>query len=115
MYQLKVKPESIGFVPTMGALHKGHFSLIQMAFNSNTYVVVSIFVNPTQFDNAEDLKKYPRTLEKDMDMLKHVGMDILFLPEVEEVYPKNHISPTFDFNGLDELMEGESTMIMMIM
>jgi pantoate--beta-alanine ligase len=104
---LKAKGKTIGFVPTMGALHKGHLSLINKAAKKNDIVVVSIFVNPTQFDNPEDLKKYPKTLEKDIALLNSVSCTILFSPSVEEIYAENILSENFDFDGLEHQMEGE--------
>ena len=104
---LKKKSFTTGFVPTMGALHEGHMALMKRSIEQNDVTIASIFVNPTQFNNAEDLKKYPRTIERDIEMLHEVGVDILFLPEVDEIYPKEVETPVFDFNGLDELMEGE--------
>lgn len=96
---------SIGFVPTMGALHQGHISLINQAKAQSDIVVCSIFVNPTQFNNAHDLAVYPRTLEADSQMLDTAGCDILFAPSAEEMYPK---LPTmkFDFGALETVMEG---------
>lgn len=97
----------IGFVPTMGALHQGHISLVNQSKKENDYTVVSIFVNPTQFNNQQDLKKYPRTEKKDADLLKEAGVDILFIPSVEEMYPTETTSQIFDFNGLENQMEGK--------
>jgi pantoate--beta-alanine ligase len=105
--QQKQNGKTIGFIPTMGALHQGHISLMKQSISQNDNTVCSIFVNPTQFNQAEDLEKYPRTLEKDIEMLTEAGVDILFLPEVNEVYPDDWKTPVFDFQGLDELMEGE--------
>lgn len=104
----KVKQDSsLGFVPTMGALHKGHLSLIEKAKTENKVIVVSIFVNPTQFDNKEDLTNYPRTLEKDFELLKSINCDIVFAPSVNEIYNGNTISSYFDFDGLEFQMEGK--------
>ena len=100
------KGKSIGFVPTMGALHKGHISLINRAKRDNDVVVASIFVNPTQFNNLNDLSKYPRTPEPDKVLLENNGCDILFTPSIEEVYPEKDTT-VFDLGGLDTLMEGK--------
>lgn len=100
--------KEIGFVPTMGALHEGHISLIKMAVRENDLVVCSIFVNPTQFNDPKDLEKYPRTLEKDAQMLEDAKTDILFYPTNEEIYPIGlDTRLSISFNGLDERMEGE--------
>jgi len=104
----KIKTEaSIGFVPTMGALHAGHLSLIKKAKAENTIIVVSIFVNPTQFDKKEDLSNYPRTIEKDFALLKSVNCDIVFIPSVKEIYNNNIKTLSFSFDGLEFEMEGK--------
>lgn len=107
--QLEITPEkrSLGLVPTMGALHKGHESLVRTAVEQNDLTVVSIFVNPTQFDKKEDLEKYPKTLQADIDLLEHVSDKIMvFAPTAEEIYGKNVEAKTYDFDGLDQVMEG---------
>lgn len=98
--------KSIGFVPTMGALHEGHLSLMRRAKTENDLLVVSIFVNPIQFNNKNDLQKYPRTLETDSRMLKEVDCDILFTPDEKEMYPEP-IEKTYDFGPLADVMEGK--------
>ena len=95
----------IGLVPTMGALHPGHRSLIERARRENDVVVVSVFVNPIQFNNQEDLAKYPRTAEADCQLLQHAGADIAFLPWVEEMYP-TPVTDVYHFGALEEVMEG---------
>lgn len=98
---------TIGFVPTMGALHKGHLSLLEQSVKENNLTVISVFVNPTQFNNQEDLKKYPRTLENDVEKIKSVSPDIIvFAPSVDEMYGGNTISSHFSFDGLENQMEG---------
>lgn len=97
-----------GFVPTMGALHDGHLSLVRSAKAENDRVIVSIFVNPTQFNNPADLEKYPRMPEKDFEMLEIVGADVIFFPSEKEIYPNGIESKsTFDFGNLEKVMEGK--------
>ena len=101
--------KTIGLVPTMGALHEGHAALVRRAVSENDVCVVSVFVNPTQFNNAEDLLKYPRTLDKDVQLLTDLGVHFVFAPTAEEMYSAEEmkVSFSFDFNGLDEVMEGK--------
>jgi len=101
------KGTSVGFVPTMGALHKGHLSLIEQAKKENDIVVVSIFVNPTQFDKKEDLVNYPKTIDSDLSLLKSVYCDLVFTPTAEEIYSNNIQSQLFNFDGLEHQMEGK--------
>ena len=99
---------SIGFVPTMGALHQGHLDLIRASLDRNCYTVCSIFVNPTQFNDPKDLEKYPRTLSSDSEMLLKAGCDLLFAPDVAEINPKvPDTTPSFDMIGMDRVMEGK--------
>lgn len=98
--------QSIGFVPTMGALHQGHLSLIHASKNENPVTVCSIFVNPTQFNNAADLQKYPRTPDTDTALLEKAGCDVLFFPEAGSMYESESILK-FDFGYLDKVMEGQ--------
>ena len=98
---------SIGFVPTMGALHQGHASLVKRCRAENATVVVSVFVNPTQFNDKKDLQAYPRTEQQDAEMLESVGCDIVFLPSIEEMYPTED-QRIFDFGDLDKVMEGSN-------
>lgn len=101
------KKERVGFVPTMGALHAGHLSLIEESRKTNHITVASIFVNPTQFDNSEDLQKYPRTFETDLKLLDQKGCDVVFAPTVNEIYNNDVSSEQFDFDGLEKEMEGK--------
>ncbi|TDU43715.1 pantothenate synthetase [Gelidibacter sediminis] len=105
---LRLEKQTLGFVPTMGALHEGHLSLIDKGLQENTKIVVSIFVNPTQFDNTTDLKKYPRTLENDIELLQSFSESIIvYAPTVEDIYGDAIISEVFDFDGLEHQMEGK--------
>jgi pantoate--beta-alanine ligase len=104
---LRKKGKSVGFVPTMGALHQGHMDLVNRANTECDVVVASVFVNPTQFNNPSDLKLYPRTPEADGELLKKFGCDFAFFPSVEEIYPENRIVPQVDLGNLDQVMEGE--------
>lgn len=97
--------QSIGLVPTMGALHDGHLSLIERARKDNDIVVASVFVNPTQFNNPDDLRTYPRTEEADCDKLRNAGVDYAFIPTVEEIYPEPD-TRVFDLGQVAEVMEG---------
>ena len=103
--QARELDQTIGFVPTMGALHPGHLELMRRSKKENDLLVVSIFVNPIQFNNATDLKKYPRVLFKDLEMLKTIDCDAVFVPSVKEMYPEP-INKTFDFGLLEKVMEG---------
>lgn len=96
----------VGFVPTMGALHEGHLSLVKRAVAENSVVVVSVFVNPTQFNDPKDLERYPRTLENDLKLLEPTGCNIVFVPGVKEVYPEPDLRK-FNFGKLETVMEGE--------
>jgi pantoate--beta-alanine ligase len=102
------KTGRLGFVPTMGALHEGHLQLLRTAVKDSDFTIVSIFVNPTQFNDPADYKKYPVTLEKDIEKLLREGCDILFLPELDEMYPEGlHPAPSYDIGMLDQILEGK--------
>ena len=98
--------KTVGFVPTMGALHEGHLSLVEAAGSQSDLVVVSIFVNPTQFNDPGDLERYPRDLNKDLQLLENTSCELLFAPSVEEVYPEPD-KRKFDFGDLEKVMEGK--------
>ncbi len=104
----RINNHTIGFVPTMGALHHGHLSLIKQCKSENDITVCSIFVNPKQFNEVEDLNKYPRPIEKDIILLQESGTDILFLPSIENIYPSGYKQPVFELNEMDNLLEGAS-------
>ncbi len=106
---LKASGKSIGFVPTMGALHTGHKSLVERCAAENNVCVVSIFVNPTQFNNTEDLEKYPRNLDQDAELLESIGCQVVFAPESNEMYEPQELTAPFDFDfgQLDKVMEGK--------
>ena len=106
--QKRSPSQIIGFVPTMGALHEGHLSLIKESCSGCDISICSIFVNPTQFGESNDLKKYPKPIEKDIQLLINNGCDVLFLPSVEEVYPATYTHRNFDLGGVDLVFEGKS-------
>ncbi|MAJ37118.1 MAG: pantoate--beta-alanine ligase [Flavobacteriaceae bacterium] len=104
---LRKKKKKIGFVPTMGALHKGHLSLVKRALYKTDVCVVSIYVNPTQFNDSKDLESYPRTAESDMLMLRQLSEDIIvYIPSNKDIYGRDLSLSDFDFMGLDKIMEG---------
>lgn len=103
---LRVSGKSIGLVPTMGALHQGHLALVRASQEENDVTVSTIFVNPAQFNNATDLSKYPRTPDKDTELLEEVRCDVLFIPEIDEIYPCES-TIRLDFGHLDKVMEGQ--------
>lgn len=99
------KQITIGFVPTMGALHEGHLELVKKAKQNSNIVVVSIFVNPTQFNNKEDFENYPNTISKDLELLDQTGVDLVFVPAIQEIYPAQP-SLSFDFGKIERVLEG---------
>lgn len=105
--ELKKTGKTIGFVPTMGALHQGHISLVEQSIKENDFTIVSIFINPTQFNNSEDLEKYPITTDNDIHLLKTHGADAVYFPKVEDIYPNGLMSEHYQFNGLEMQMEGK--------
>lgn len=105
---IKSAHSTIGFVPTMGALHAGHLALMERSLQENDYTVVSIFVNPTQFNNPEDLAKYPRTLDEDVRKITALNPEIIvYAPSVDDIYDGNPVAQSFDFDGLENQMEGK--------
>ena len=104
--EIRKRKKTIGFVPTMGALHDGHLSLIKIAATYADYVICSIFVNPTQFNDAIDLERYPRTIDRDVSLLEETSCQIIFLPEVEEMYPENE-NWSFNLGYLESILEGK--------
>ena len=102
----KYNSKNIGFVPTMGALHDGHISLVKRSVEENDVTVVSVFVNPTQFNDKADLERYPRTEEADKKLLQAAGCDIVFMPQVEEMYPEED-TRVFNFGSIETVMEGK--------
>jgi len=105
--KLRKNGKSIGFVPTMGALHNGHISLIKSSITENDITVCSIFVNPTQFNNSADLQNYPRTMNADIELLDSINCDLVFTPTVEAMYPKPETEILFNFGTIELVMEGK--------
>lgn len=103
----KLNAKTIGFVPTMGALHQGHISLVEGSKSENDFTIVSVFVNPTQFNNVDDLKKYPRTESEDTKLLEEANCDAVFFPTIDDIYPNGQKSEHFSFDGIEFQMEGK--------
>ncbi len=106
LLNIRQKAAQVGFVPTMGALHKGHVSLLEESRKKGDFTVVSIFVNPTQFNDKSDFDNYPVSIDEDKRLLMDAGCDVLFLPSVDEVYPPAQDTPSFDFGYMDSILEG---------
>lgn len=106
LQKIRASKQLIGFVPTMGALHDGHLALVKRAKQETDFVVVSVFVNPTQFNNASDFGKYPNQIDKDLDLLSAAGVDCVFVPTVDQLYPQKSLLK-FDFGYLEHIMEGK--------
>ena len=100
-----IENRTLGFIPTMGALHSGHLSLVKKSCSENDFTICSIFVNPTQFNNSQDLKKYPSQLNSDLILLEESGCDFVFTPSIEEIYPENYQPKTYSFGLLENVME----------
>ena len=105
-WRAQIGEQTLGFVPTMGALHQGHISLVEQSLSMADHTLVSIYVNPTQFNNAEDLEKYPSTLEQDLTLLSATGDVVVYLPTQNDLYPNGLHSRNFDFGSLGTFMEG---------
>lgn len=106
LLNIRQKGAKIGFIPTMGALHSGHVSLLEASRKKGDFTVASIFINPTQFNDKADFDNYPVSIDEDKQLLIDAGCDVLFLPSVDEVYPANHDTPVYDFGYMDSIMEG---------
>ncbi|MBB1285650.1 pantoate--beta-alanine ligase [Flavisolibacter sp. BT320] len=107
LFQHQQEGKTVSFVPTMGALHDGHLSLLQIAGSESDLVVCSIFVNPTQFNNPDDFSKYPITIEKDIEQLHKAGCDVLFLPSKDEIYPSGYLAKNYALGTLETVLEGQ--------